>query len=191
MEGWCTPDKGRRMAELAYGAHVCVELGVFGGRSLVATALALQDQGYGMVVGVDPYTKDAALEGSNSPANDQWWASVDLEKIFEGACQTVERLNLIPYVRIERARSEQIVSKFRDGIVCYLHQDGNHSAEVSCQEVLHWAPKIKKGGLWLFDDAGWETLQPAQGLLTDKGFTLKEHHDATDERSAWRVYVAP
>ena len=73
LPGWCTPEKAKRLAELAFGAELAVELGVFGGRSLVAIALGIKwgpRPEHGYVDGIDPYTPAAALEGKNDPQID-------------------------------------------------------------------------------------------------------------------------
>ena len=51
-----------------------------------------------------------------------------------------------------------------------LHQDGNHSEEMSCLDIELWSNKIKKKGYWLMDDTNWPTTQKAQKLIITKGF---------------------
>jgi hypothetical protein len=185
MPGWCTTVKGKRMALLAYGAELCVELGVFGARSLVAVAVALRDQQQGEAHGIDPYTVDAALEGKNAVANDEWWAKVDLEAIYRGAQETLEKLQLTSHARLIRARSQDVVSGYAPGSIDLLHQDSNHSEEVSCKEVELWTPKIKPGGYWVLDDTDWASTKRAQEMLVDLEFTLIEDH------GGWRIYRRP
>jgi methyltransferase family protein len=182
MPGWCTPEKGQRLAALALGANVCVELGVFGGRSLVAIAMMLQDQGFGRVYGIDPFTASAALEGKNDPANDEWWAALDYETIAREAQLSCYRLRLTPYAQLVRMRSLDVVEFYENSTVDLLHQDSNHSEEISCQEVALWAPKIRHGGYWVFDDTNWPSTQKAQHELEALGFGLLEDHES------WRVY---
>src|SRR4051812_46671458 len=83
MHGWCPPEKGIRLAQAIRDtqAELSVELGIFGGRGVLAMAMAHQEQGRGVAWGFDPWTKSAALEGSNDPANDAWWAALDIEAI--------------------------------------------------------------------------------------------------------------
>jgi hypothetical protein len=186
LPGWCTPEKGRRLVELTYGARNVVELGVFGGRSLLALSLPLKDQGYGVALGIDPYVKEAALEGTNDPANDAWWSGLNYAQIKHEALMSLERLGVWPhYCRILEARSSQAIKLFADGSIDVLHADGNHSAEVTCEEVTLYAPKMKQGSVWIADDTNWETTQKAQNMLLQRGFSLKEDH------GTWRVFVAP
>lgn len=180
LDGWCTVEKGKRMARLVVekGPGVrCCELGVFGGRSLVCLALPITHclNGLGEVHGIDPFTKDAALEGSNSKVNDEWWAKINYKDVLNKCMGTIGRLGL-SHVRLLLERSQDAVGKFEDRSIDILHADSNHSAEVSTREVELWTPKMKPGGYWIADDVDWETTRPAQQLLADKGFTLVEHH---------------
>ncbi len=182
LPGWCTPEKGRRMAELSYGASLCVELGVFGGRGLLAMALALRDQGSGRADGIDPYTKEAALEGTNDPANDAWWGHLDYNTIALMAQDLVNRQ--APYARLLRLTSREAVKLYDDGSIDVIHQDSNHSQEVSCEEVSLWVPKMRaSGAVWIFDDTNWPSTQKAQRNLEATGFMLSEDHES------WRVYT--
>ncbi len=185
LPGWCTPEKGKRMAELTRGASLCVELGVFGGRGLVAMALSLKDQGFGRADGIDPFTAEASLEGTNDPANDEWWAKLDYKAIERAAVEALGRLGLEPHTRIVRLVSRDASAAYLDQTVDVLHQDSNHSEEISSQEVIAWAPKMRPGGYWIFDDTNWPTTQKAQKMLELLGFEQLEDH------GSWKVYKAP
>lgn len=199
MEGWCTVEKGQRMARLVIEscqdetyAPRCVELGVFGGRGVVAMGLALRflrTKGgitYGRVEGIDPFTAGAALEGTNDQANADWWSRVDYEHILRGAQDAIRRQALAGFVSLIRKRSQDVVSEYVDLSIDVLHQDSNHSEEVTCYEVATWAPKIKPGGFWVFDDVNWPTTRLAQDrLITQRGFTKLEDHES------WAVFQAP
>lgn len=185
LPGWCTPEKGKRMAELARDTSLCVELGVFGGRSLVSIALALSDQGFGRVDGIDPYTPSAALEGTNDEANSAWWSKLDYEDIARTAQTTIYRLGLVRHAQLIRMRSCDVVEFYVDGSVDLLHQDSNHSEEVTREEVARWTPKIRVGGYWSFDDTDWPTTQQAQLDLVALGFEEIENH------GGWKVYRKP
>src|SRR5262249_9174536 len=156
----------------------CIELGVFGGRGLVCMALQLADQGFGRVDGIDPYTPAAALEGTNDPRNDEWWAHLDYEAVARGAQATLYRLRPLKHAHLVRMLSREVVVFYDNASVDVLHQDSNHSEEVSSEEVALWAPKLRPGGYWIFDDADWPTTQRAQRELEACGFMLIEDHTA-------------
>lgn len=177
LPGWCTPEKGRRMAELARGASLCVELGVFGGRALVAMALSLAEQGFGLVDGIDPFTPGAALEGTNAKENDTWWSNLDYEAVAYAAQAGLCRLGLYRHSRLVRMRSSEVVGYYDDETVDVLHLDANHSEETSCEDVALWAPKIRPGGYWIFDDTDWVSTRKAQRELMALGFDRIEDHE--------------
>jgi hypothetical protein len=180
MPGWCTPEKGRRMARLVYEsqARICVELGVFGGRSLLALAAGLAVDTEGHVWGADPYDRAASLEGTNAPENNEWWGNLDHAAIEKAAREAIGASGLQRFVSLEKCKSmdDAFMAKFPIGTVDVLHQDANHSEETSAAEVRVWAPKIRLGGYWISDDIDWATTKAAQNLLDALGFKLLEDH---------------
>jgi predicted O-methyltransferase YrrM len=188
LPGWCTPDKARKLVELVVSDKVekAVELGVFGGRSLLAIALGMQVNGRGRVDAVDPYTAAACIEGKNDPANDAWWSKLALNDIQGEAARGIASVNCSEYVHWVRARSLDVVDQYDPLSIDLLHQDSNHSEEVSVAEVRAWLPKLKPGGLWVFDDADWATLRVAHWLLRTEGRCEVIH-----DRTQWCVFRKP
>jgi len=78
LPGWITAERGCELADavLETKPRLCVELGVFGGRSLISQAFALRHLNCGVIAGVDPWRKEDALEGENL-ANQQWWSKAN------------------------------------------------------------------------------------------------------------------
>ena len=187
LDGWTTVEKGVRLAELVYGtrAEVSAEIGVFGGRGTIAMAFGHRAAGTGVVTAIDPWKAAASLEGENAPENDEWWGKIDHEEIFRRFVKALQSAGVADRCRILRQRSDEAVGSFADGEIAVLHQDGNHSEKVSCDEVLRWSQKVKPGGFWVADDTDWPTTQRAQALLLEQGFALVEDH------GAWRVYRKP
>ena len=183
LPGWCTVEKGKRIAKLVEDAHarLSVELGVFGGRSLVALALGGDTHG-GHVHGIDPYEKGPSLEGTNDTENDRWWSTVDYEDVLRRCRAGLVVAGVEARVRLVRARSLDVVDQYPPGTIDVLHQDSNHSQEVSCAEVRAWGPKLRPGGYWVIDDTNWPSTKMAQALLEQTGFVLLEDHDW------WRIY---
>ncbi|MFO1283739.1 MAG: class I SAM-dependent methyltransferase [Burkholderiales bacterium] len=187
LEGWTSVDKGTRMAELVLTAGVesSVELGVFGGRGTISLAIGHEARGSGRVLAIDPWRREASLEGVNDPANDDWWGKLDHEAIYAGFIAALARTGTADYVRVVRQRSMEAVDAVPDASVDLLHQDSNHSEAVSTAEVDRWAPKIAPRGLWIADDTDWATTQRAQRRILELGFELVEDH------TQWRVYRRP
>jgi hypothetical protein len=191
--GWCTPAKAKRMARIVYEAGnerppTCVELGVFGGRGVVAMGLPIKHclRGQGVVHGLDPYTASAALEGTNAKENDDWWSKLDYQAVLAHARGKIKEFGLDDIVKLVIKRSQDAVDEYADASIDVLHQDSNHSAEISCAEVAMWMPKVRAGAFWIFDDVNWATTKFAQTRLTEHHkFSVVEMHDT------WAVFQKP
>ncbi len=189
LPGWCSHSKAQRLLELVVREKPLrsIELGVFGGRSFLALALGQWTVGHGKAIGVDPWTVAAALEGTNSPENDAWWGALDIGAVQQQAFDMMTRV--VPpqwwefscRPSLEHAR-DLSVNPIKYGLI---HQDSNHSAEISCAELEAYLPLCYPGALWVMDDVQWPTLQKVQGLMLEQGFVLEE--DFGD----WRAYRVP
>lgn len=175
------------MAEIVVDskAKLCVELGVYGGRSLIALALGatLTD---GRVDGIDPYDPIASVEGTHDAVNNAWWGTLDHEGVMRAALAGIEHNGLSSRTRIIRMKSVDAVGSYSDGSIDVLHQNSNHSEEVSTTEVARWAPKMRPGSVWIMDDTAWTrhglngevipTTLRAQQMLEERGFIPVEPH---------------
>jgi predicted O-methyltransferase YrrM len=187
IHGWCTLEKANKMIDLV---NLCkpslvVELGVFGGRSLLALALACKyNNKNSKVIGVDAWTSEASLEGTNSKENDEWWANINYADM-QNYTETVMKENEVnDIVELWKAKSADVINQFADNSIDILHQDSNHSEEVSVKEVEIYSPKLKTGGYWIFDDINWDTTKKAQDLLVSKGFV----EIYVDSKNEWKIY---
>jgi predicted O-methyltransferase YrrM len=198
LPGWCSIDKSRRLADLVEARHArsVVEIGVFGGRSLLALGVGARRVG-ATVTGFDPYTQSASLEGGQEPVHEEWWkdrsagGSVDYEATYKVAQEACMRL---VGVGVVRAKSLAAVDSYRPGTVDVIHIDGNHSEETSCADVKAWLPKLSLGAIIIMDDVGWETTMKSQKLLEASGCMELERvvQKTPDGRVAesWAVYQA-
>jgi hypothetical protein len=185
LHGWCPPEKAKKMVEIitTQSSPLCVELGVFAGRSLLPIAWGCKLSG-GRTIGIDPWAPSSSLEGHNSPENNTWWNKIDYEFFYTYTCKLMETHNVKDIVTIYRQTSRDAIGHFDDQSIDFLHQDGNHSEEVTMEEVTTWLPKLKKGGYWVFDDANWETTKSAQIYLETHGLDCI----FTAENSMWKIY---
>lgn len=167
LDGWCTQEKAKDLAQLVIDnrPEVVVELGVYGARSLCALAMACQHTYNGHCTGVDPWTKAAALEGGTTPENDEWWAKLDIEKIYRVAISNIKTLGVEDFITIERKHDVDALPLFGDGSVGFLNVDSNHGELASVRTVTLWTPKVAIGGLIAFDDSDWPSTQKAVSLL--------------------------
>lgn len=180
LGGWCTLDKAESLAELiiARRPEKIVEIGVFAGRSAVAMAMACQHINHGRVIGIDPWSKEAAVEGENSKENCDWWSSLDLDQIYRTCQSTVLSLGVEDYLTLIRKHDADMLKDFDEGSIQMLHIDSNHSEAVSCRTVRDWVPKVAKGGIVILDDSNWPSQQRAVELLkSGLGTQWESTHD--------------
>lgn len=167
LEGWLDAARGEEMAELIIDTkpEVVVEIGVFGGRSLVAQAFGLRENNFGKIYGIDPWDVATAVEHFEDEKNNEWWRkNITLEDIHRGCMRAIWDHHLQPWVVIIRAASQHACQLFPNNIdVMYL--DGNHSEISSCRDVENYVPRIKSGGYCWVDDCDWHTTQKALGMI--------------------------
>lgn len=185
MHGWCTKEKATRLHQLVKERKpdVTVELGVFGGRSLIPMALAHKNLSHGICYGIDPWKNCSSVQNYdvNDP-NYQWWNNLDHEMIYKSYLAALQHYGVYDIVKTYRDESKNVVDMFQVESIDILHQDGNHSEETSTEEVLLYTPKIKKGGYWIMDDTDWDSTTKAQSTLLEKGFILIEDH------TSWKLF---
>lgn len=168
LEGWCTAKKAKSMMDLIYEIQpdLCVEVGVFGGSSIYPTASALKFLQKGQVYAIDPWETRFCLEGyaADNP-NYVWWNQVDLDKIYFGFLDMLNRFQLNRYCTVLRATGLQTLDLFADESIDILHIDGNHTETSALSDVEHYFPKVKKGGYIWLDDVNWLSVSRAKEFL--------------------------
>ncbi len=170
MDGWCSAERARAMMQLIDEERpsLCVEIGVFGGRSLVAMADACRQLGEGHVYGIDPWDADAALDSVEEEENIAWWSKLDYEQLYLRCLENVRTMKLESYVTIARTTSEHAAALFAPESVDVMHIDGNHSEAVSSRDVLLFLPLVRPLGHVWFDDMDWRSTRNAVRLLREQ-----------------------
>ncbi len=181
MEGWVTAERGIEIANLVVKTkpEFCVEIGVFGGRSLVATALALKENQWGKVYGIDPWHTEDCLEGEQEQANRDWWSKVDMHEIHKKCMEKIWELDLEGRVVIIRAKAQGVAVLFKR--IDFLVIDGNHSETASCRDVELYCPRLKVGAPVVFDDSDWPSTKKAQELILQWCEEVKDN-------GSWKIY---
>lgn len=182
VQGWCTPEKAEYIAILTLDAapKQIVEIGVFGGKSLVPFAMAAQSIG-GHVTGIDPWSKEAALEGDIGAENAAWWGSLNYEEIYEGAVGAVSKYGAESNTTILRMKDTVALPLFADESIDILHVDGNHSEAVSQRYINQWGTKLRKGGYLIMDDTDWASQAATVKLIESRYSKVHSAH-------SWAVY---
>ena len=135
----------------------------------------------GKVIGIDAWNKDSSLSGENDIENNNWWATIDYEYMYTYTLNLMKKYNC-NNVELYRTNSSDAIQYFENESIDFLHQDSNHSELISCNEVNLYYNKVKKNGIWVFDDVNWETTKKAQELLVNYGYTEIYNH------GNWKIY---
>jgi hypothetical protein len=161
--------RGRVLAAmvLALRPRRVVEIGVFGGASLLPMALAMREVGQGRIMGIDPWSAEASVEGQEGE-NARWWSQLDHEAVYRQFMEAVNREGLSPYVEVVRRRSRDTVPPLEIDI---FHCDGNHGPE-AIADVNRFGPAVRVGGLAVLDDLDWSggAVRGAERRLFELGF---------------------
>lgn len=169
LEGWCTLEKCTKLYDLIIKTkptHL-VEIGVFGGRSLLSQAFALKDNNHGTIYGVDSWCVTDCVNGMTQPEAITWWKGLNYEQIYNSCINAINANQLNEHILLKRMTSEQYIHLI-DYEIDILHIDGNHEEENSCRDVELYLPKVKSGGYIWFDDANWYQTKKAVDLIENK-----------------------
>ena len=154
--GWCTLEKAYLMMDCLKEISkdndnpVCVEIGVFGGKSLFPLAASLSEMGKGVVHGIDPWTTEASLEGYEGPHHN-YWKSVPFNLVYDRFVEGLEKLGVNNYVNIIKEKSDDAPEIDN---ICFLHVDGQHT-EQAVRDINKYGPKVIDNGYCIMDDVEW------------------------------------
>lgn len=184
LDGWCSEEKACVLAALvmALKPAVCVEIGVFGGRSLFPMALvAKQLELSTKVIGIDPYSAKASVENELGE-NAKWWGDLDHEAILQKFQDNSKRMGLTDRIALIRKRSDDVTPE----LCQILHIDGNHSDQ-AVKDAMRFGPSVQVGGVVVCDDIMWGggAVLRAIDCLEDMGFV--EAFRVTANGECWNV----
>lgn len=168
LHGWLLPERGCEMADAIFETkpRICVELGVFGGRSLISQAFALRELNSGIVAGIDPWRIEDALDGEKDESNRNWWTrNIDIEAIHRSTMKAVWDHRIEPWCAVIRSASQHAAPLF--GAIDMLFIDANHSEVASMRDVEMWVPKVRPGGYVFADDYDWPSTKAAYERLRE------------------------
>jgi predicted O-methyltransferase YrrM len=191
LEGWCSDRKAGILMDLILMSKpdVVVEIGVYGGKSVIPMACALRANARGKIYGIDPWDNHASLEDVSDPSNRAYWGTIDLSGIMQGLIEKIDLFDLQDHIELIQNTSAGVVPISEIGL---LHVDGNHSDSTSYFDVTKWVPFVKKGGLIVFDDMTWYengtyTTGRAVEWLNKNCTKIAEYSD----NCVWGIWVKP
>ncbi|MGB7978582.1 MAG: class I SAM-dependent methyltransferase [Chlamydiales bacterium] len=168
--GWCSQEKALNFIDLVLEVKpkVCVEIGVFGGASLLPVASALNYLGEGIAVAIDPWDKIECIRYLDPDKNTKdlrWWAHQNMDHIYFGFLSLLRQFDLQKTVVIFRSTSKKAAKIL--GQIDILHIDGNHFEQVVTEDARLYLPKVREGGYIWLTDAHWMSAQGAVDLLLE------------------------
>lgn len=184
LDGWCSKFKASVLVDLVLmlKPENVVEVGVFGGKSLVPMAIACQSINKGVVTGIDPWSADRSIEGMDG-ANFNWWGSINHEAILNHLISKINHFELNEWIVLSRNTSEGAEPIQNIDI---LHIDGNHSEKAAEFDIKKWVPLVRKGGVVIMDDINWDGPKKAMEWLNMHCTKLAEFDDSG---SSWGIWV--
>lgn len=153
LDGWCETRKASILIDyvLTLKPKIIIEIGVYGGKSLIPMAFALQANGVGKAFGIDPWSNLESIQGMDE-ANKNWWYSLDHQLILNTLVAKINKFGLQSYIHLIRSTSKDAAPIYD---IDMIHIDGNHSEEASFFDVTKWVPLVKSGGVIILDDVTW------------------------------------
>ena len=171
--GWCSQLKSDAIIdcvmETCIGVNnpVCVEIGVYGGKSLLPFGLALKNLDKGIVYGIDPWSNQEAVVGYNHPSHQQFWGNIDLKRMYDICVSGINQLHLEEFVFLLKTTSDNAK---QIGDINVLHIDGQHTEQL-LRDINKYATKVVRGGYCFVDDVEWsEHTLKSVPLMEELGF---------------------
>jgi hypothetical protein len=171
MEGWCSEEKALAFIDLILEMRpdVCVEIGVFAGRSFFPIVSTLKFLDHGTAIAIDPWDKVECLKYLD-PTDDQshmkWWGKLNMDHIYYLFLNTLRHHDLERHSKVIKSSSEKAASSIQT--IDFLYLDGNHSQIVSALDVALYLPKVRSGGIICVNDTLWPQMQPAVDVLIEQ-----------------------
>jgi len=171
--GWCSIEKSSKIISSVLSVckdqddPICVEIGVYGGKSLSPFALALKKLKKGKVYGIDPWSNKDALVGYDHPSHQQFWGNVDLQRMKRICFEMVEYLGVSEHTILIESTSDES-PKIEN--ISVLHLDGQHTQQL-ISDINKYAVNVIPGGYCFIDDIDWsEDTLKAIPLMESLGF---------------------
>lgn len=145
-----------------------VEIGVYRGRLLLPLALTAKWRATGEVIGIDPYSAQAAEQHDAHACQLDlvaWPHEIDWDGLHTEVNRIIVSHGVQRWCRVLRMRSEDAAQRFAAGSIDLLHIDGNHDHASVMRDVELYLPKVKTGGYVVLDDTSWSSVWPVYRYL--------------------------
>jgi len=168
--GWCSEEKSLSFLDLVLETKpkLCVEIGVFGGASLVPVICALKFLKAGIVIGIDPWDVSECirhLDMLEDKEHIEWWSKLKMRDIYYNFIDKLILYDLEEHCKLILKTSQEAAFDITSPIDI-LHIDGHRSEKVTMQDVKIYFPKVSPGGyIWLGDASSFYKQSAIDYLL--------------------------
>ncbi len=183
--GWCSLQKGAALAALitTMKPATVTEVGVFGGRSLLPMAMAVQDAGLPTkIIGIDPFLASESIKNEQG-ANLTWWNDQSKhDEVLEKLLFYLKKFQMESFVELVKKPSNDFTPVECD----VLHLDGNH-CDQALTDAERFGQKVRLGGIVVNDDLMWGAGFVLRSIdaLEDLGFV--EAARVTTDGDCWNI----
>lgn len=169
--GWCSLDKAGCIIDCMDDVFtrvsdpVCVEIGVYGGKSIIPVALEMKRHGAGKIYAIDPWDNSEAVKGYEEK-DYAFWSTVDMQGIYNIFITLLEENDCRDIVEIIRKPSDE-APHILD--IDFLYIDGQHTVQ-AIRDAKKYASQVKIGGYCVADDINWGDVSLVPTFLKSMGF---------------------
>lgn len=191
VNGWCSHQKASILVDIFMVTQpkTIVEIGVWGGKSLLPFARYCKRVDKGKVYGIDPWDSKASVVGINNESSATFWKLADHDEVYYRLVDVIYQNGLTDYVELIRSTSADapLIEE-----IDILHIDGNHSDASSYLDVTKWVPQVRKGGWIILDDMNWfENGTPTTARAVEYLNTHCHKIAEIDESCLWGIWYKP
>jgi hypothetical protein len=142
FEGYCSEEKALDLMDLVWfiKPKVVVEVGMFGGKSLVPMGFALKAVGSGIAYGIYSWGITASVV-EEAAETKKLLQNVDYEAILSSLKERLKQFNIENSVKLKLADAQPIFD------IDILHIAVNHSEEALFLDLDKWVSYVRKGGI--------------------------------------------
>jgi predicted O-methyltransferase YrrM len=157
LDGWCTSEKSLTLANLvlAVRPRCIVEIGVWGGKSLIPMAIAARHIPHSImlphIIGIDPWQAEESVKGQDGKDAEWWQNQAQHDLVYGRFMAALQRLGLQDFVEVQKTSSDRFMCPTS---IDLLHVDGNHGPQ-AFKDVQKYGPAIGSGGVCVLDDLHW------------------------------------
>jgi predicted O-methyltransferase YrrM len=184
IEGWCTERKALWLAELIAdnGCRTVLEVGIYGGKSLIPMAIAIKKYAPGgKVYGIEAWSNAVATQVSLHPQHDAWWANLDFKYIKTGFFRSVIANDVADVINVLDMSSDdafKCLNAQRLTEFDLIHVDSSKSEGEELHDCKTWSGLLRPGGILVMDDIGWPSVQVAREYVKSNLSVIDEVFEA-------------